>query len=200
MCRKGRGKKGSNRHSKRVQEPKAVISPQTDVGKPHKTPEKARPTPSGISNLFTSPTSIGSPGWLSPSHPPLFQPSPGRLLGSSPARTLDLSMLLQSPFRAGADLNPLDLRFGNETPSSKQHLDRFLSPSSRRTPASRSRRRAVSLEAVGWELTGHDKEPVHGAEDIDQLLPEHNEDLDLELDVLKGLFQSPAPKVSKSMI
>jgi hypothetical protein len=40
---------------------------------------------------------------------------------------------------------------------------------------------------------------VQGAEDIDQLLPEHGEDLELtmELDVLKGLFQSPVPKVSK---
>lgn len=93
-----------------------------------------------------------------PLSPAIFQPSPGQHV-ASPAQQYDLINLFQSPQRPVADAAALDLLLA-ATPGSTplQAKGSMFSPSpaprSRASSGGRPRARAVSLEAVGWDLRG----------------------------------------------
>jgi hypothetical protein len=126
----------------------------SDAMRTQQTPERPRRGAHNSSNL-----GLGSPLRF---NPPLFQPSPGH--GASPAQQYldnhnDLINLFQSPQRPVADAAALDLLLA-ATPGSTplQAKGSMFSPSpaprSRASSGGRPRARAVSLEAVGWDLRG----------------------------------------------
>jgi hypothetical protein len=97
---------------------------------------------------------------------------------------------------------PNDLRTGDllrfETPSSKPGLGGIVSPSPRRSrrlaSGGQQRKRAVSLEAMGWLPSLGMPGRSDSMADAQHLL--HDADEDVEGDLVKDLLQSPGPKVS----
>lgn len=163
----------------------------------YQTPERHR---SDLASLVLSPPTnhFGSPGLglASPNLVPLFQPSPKRQLLSPQQHSgvNSFGNIFQSPVRPGDFQGSDFLRF--ETPSSKARYGGLLSPSplrSKRHPSSgQHRKRAVSLEARGWQLGGLQGESAGGLEDVQHLMhgPEDEQE-----DLIKDILQSPGPKV-----
>lgn len=170
------------------------------LGQQLQTPERHRHGTS-LASWLASPTQphFGSPCLFSNLEPvPLFQSTPKqqRNFLASPQQHSGVNSfgnIFGSP--APNDLHTGDLlRF--ETPSSKPGLGGILSPSPRRsrrlTSGGQQRKRAVSLEAMGWLPSLGLPGRADSIADAQHML--HDSGEDVEGDLVKDLLQSPGPK------
>lgn len=171
------------------------------LGQQLQTPERHRHGTS-LASWLASPTQphFGSPCLFSNLEPvPLFQSTPKqqRNFLASPQQHSGVNSfgnIFGSP--APNDLHTGDLlRF--ETPSSKPGLGGILSPSPRRSrrlaSGGQQRKRAVSLEAMGWLPSLGLPGRADSIADAQHML--HDSGEDVEGDLVKDLLQSPGPKV-----